>query len=309
MIQNARGHRGELQGVSAAEEERRRERRKHRKRVARIVVEHWKWVSRSALLAARYHRQRLLVSALKSFRRNVSDRRLQLRTALVLHHKRLFACLEACLFAWKERTQAQRARSSIVRGFERRWTLGVLNRVFVDWKGFSSYKKDRRGWLRRAECYWEFSLASLCVRGWCERKNELCSKREANLLALHYWSRSTCRTALRGFQEYRDKRSLVRVLEMRAGEFWRCNIVQVCVVEWAKYCSAAGDGGRKGMEKLQHLQGVLWESKVRDVICEWHLRVIECKWEKFQMRRAEAHNEKILQEKALGRYFRRCEYL
>lgn len=302
MTQKCREREGQLVGVSVIEEERRRERRKHRKRVARIVVEHWKWVSRAALRAARHRRQCLLFAALKSFRRNVSDRRLQLRTALVLHHKRMFSCLEACLFEWREHSQTRRARSAAVGNFVLQTSLRLVGDTFVAWKRFWEYKKQRQWWLKRADCYREFSLASVCVHGWCERKNELCSKREANLVALHYWSRVTCRTALKGMKEYRHKKELVRVLEEKAGELWMRTRVHVCIQGWIDCSSAALEGRKHGVEKLEHVQGILWEGKVRNFVCEWHLWVVESKWERSWLEEAGVHYERCLQEKALGRY-------
>ncbi|EFJ47680.1 hypothetical protein VOLCADRAFT_91683 [Volvox carteri f. nagariensis] len=90
-------------GIRDPGEEARRARRRHRKRVARIVVDHWKQFARQRLqaVAARRHlRRRLLTAAWVAWQAETASARARMRLAAVYDMKRSYLGLGRCVQAW-----------------------------------------------------------------------------------------------------------------------------------------------------------------------------------------------------------------
>eukprot|EP00798_Chlamydomonas_sp_ICE-L_P002737 gene2737-12609_t len=89
--------------LTEAEEHQTAARRRHRKRVARIVVDHWKWFARDRLKevrAQRHYTRQLLMSAWVSMQHAMQQQASNMRRANVFNSRRSVLLLGSCLRVW-----------------------------------------------------------------------------------------------------------------------------------------------------------------------------------------------------------------
>ncbi|GLC46876.1 hypothetical protein PLESTM_001937200 [Pleodorina starrii] len=165
-----------LGGMPDPDEEARRARRRHRKRVARIVVDHWKAFAAEglrAVVARRHLRRRLLTAAWVAWQTETASARSRLRLAAVYDMKRSYLGLGRCVQAWS----AAAKRLARLRSLEERVALSRL--------------------LRQSRA---------CLRAWRRRCYDAAEKRRRQLQAWFYYSFSTLTRALRKWRAWADGR-------------------------------------------------------------------------------------------------------
>ncbi|KXZ50493.1 hypothetical protein GPECTOR_16g668 [Gonium pectorale] len=156
-------------GLPDPEEEARRARRRHRKRVARIVVDHWKAFAAQRLreLAARkhYHR-RLLTAAWVAWQAETGAARARMRLAAVHDLKRAFLGLGRCVKAWSEAAK----REAQLRSLQEHATEAILQRrsraCLRAWRWRCHYSADMRRRQLQAWYYWCFATLTRALRRW-----------------------------------------------------------------------------------------------------------------------------------------------
>ncbi|GLI71092.1 hypothetical protein VaNZ11_016013 [Volvox africanus] len=160
-----------LKGMPDSEEEARRARRRHRKRVARIVVDHWKQFSQEGLrvVAARRHlRRRLLTAAWVAWQAEAASTRSRMRLAAIYDLKRSFLALGRCVKAWG----AVVKRLAQLRAVQERITVGRLLRqsraCLRAWRGRCYYAAEKQRRRLQAWFYYCFSTLTRVLRRWHE---------------------------------------------------------------------------------------------------------------------------------------------
>ncbi|GIL85958.1 hypothetical protein Vretimale_9020 [Volvox reticuliferus] len=158
-----------LAGIPDPEEEARRARRRHRKRVARIVVDHWKQFAREGLrvVAARRHlRRRRLTAAWVSWQAETANTRSRMRLAAVYDLKRAYMGLGRCVQAWS----AIAKRLAQLRALQERIACDRLLRQSRAclrawrWRCYNAAEKQRR--RLQAWFYYCFSTLTRVMRKW-----------------------------------------------------------------------------------------------------------------------------------------------
>ncbi|GAX74100.1 hypothetical protein CEUSTIGMA_g1549.t1 [Chlamydomonas eustigma] len=157
------------------EEERTRARRQHRKRVAQIVVDHWKWFARERLgvvRAARHHQRQQALSAFLALRQQVLLAAIAWKRALVFDCRRMFLMLSRCLQGWHvaalRESWLKRCQAMIVKG----GALRCKRAIIKAWReqcvaGAVKRKKKVKSWyfysyitLSRAMKEWQIAAAA-----------------------------------------------------------------------------------------------------------------------------------------------------
>lgn len=251
-------------------EAQRRERRRHRKRVARIVVEHWKRVSAAALRAAAFHRSSLLSKSLRGIKTNALDMQLQLRTALVHHHKRKFACTEKCLHAWKQIAANKRSLAARTQAVLKAQRTRSLSKTL---SYLAARTRQKRGWRDkaiRAEFYRSFTLAYACLGSWMQESRLRSVKRYWVLAALKQWALSRQRVAFLGMKEFVAWRETKRENVDLAVRF-HCGWLKGCFAEWRELSSLCRKCRDEGIGKLTCLVREMCAADLRAAIADWNV--------------------------------------
>lgn len=158
----------------------RHSRRQHRRRVACIVVEQWKWFTqdrKAVSLASRHHRHRLLLSAFLALQKHAKHQQLEWRRAAIFNHRRQYMLQGRCLLLWQaqlnnsKKVQQQLAKATAVR--HRKQQLMCMS----CWRQFVAYKKQRRREHLQAKYYRSFVLLSSAVLQWRIATQKLAAKR------------------------------------------------------------------------------------------------------------------------------------
>ncbi|GMH35632.1 hypothetical protein BSKO_03500 [Bryopsis sp. KO-2023] len=284
------------------EDKRRRARRRHRKRIARIVVEHWKWTARDALRAVRFRRCCLMATALRAFKRNVSDRKLEWRSALMMHHKRLFRQSEECLVHWHRIVSDKKSKMETLKEFGRRRKLRKLALSFRGWGQVVEYKRASRKRMLRAECYHVFARMSGCFQEWQVRAAELSLKRGMTLVALRHWSSANKRKAFQSLLVNRDRKALRKLQLLEAIGFWEVGLIRKGLAEWRQVTSLHRERRCMAVERLEAVKQSICETDVGRCLEGWQFVTQESRWEAGQRLAAEAWRETELCRKAFGRW-------
>lgn len=161
-----------LDGVtrsSQSAEVQRHARRLHRKRVAQIVVDQWKWFTKERVRmypAIRHHKHRLMLSAFLGLHRHAAHRQLEWRRAAIFNHRRQYINQGKCLLLW----HAQLAHSKKMQQMLHK-ALAARQRhlqmtCLTAWRSYRAYKAERRRQHLQASFYNSFVLLLGALNQW-----------------------------------------------------------------------------------------------------------------------------------------------
>lgn len=183
-------HSGTMRSSQSADAQR-QARRLHKKRVARIVADQWKWFTKERVRmypAIRHHRHRLMLSAFLALQRHAAHRQLEWRRAAIFNHRRQYLIQGKCLLLWhaqlaySKRMQQMLQRARVARQQQ------LLTSCLTAWKGYRAYKAERRRQHLQASFYNSFVLLSGTLNQWRTAAQLSAIKHARQNKALFFWA-------------------------------------------------------------------------------------------------------------------------
>ena len=159
---------GNLQQLQVLDEQK-QARRLHRKRVARIVVDQWKWFTKERVRmypAIRHHNHRLQLSAFLALQTHLAHRQLEWRRAAIFNHRRQYLLQGKCLLLWH--AQLDYSKKTQLRLNNARQTRQIQQQrsCLQAWQDYRAYKVERRKHHLQANFYRSFVLLSSALQQW-----------------------------------------------------------------------------------------------------------------------------------------------
>ena len=239
---------------SQSAEVQRQARRLHRKRVARIVADQWKWFTKDRIKlhsAIRHHRRRLLLTAFLAFQRHTAHRQLEWRRAAIFNHRRQYLIQGKCLLVWHAHLAFSKNMQQMLRRAQlaRHWRL--QRACLTAWKGYRSYKAKRRRQHLQASFYNIFVLLSSAVHCWRSAAQASAIRQAKKRRAITFWAAKQYDLAFNCWVIALQAKQTSRQRKDQAISLHRQHLTQTVLRHWhtAAICMVAGR--QAGAEALQ----------------------------------------------------------
>ncbi len=232
----------------------RQSRRLHRKRVAKIVVDQWRWFTKERLKmypAIRLHNHRLLLSALLALQRHSAHRQLEWRRAAIFNHRRQYLIQGKCLLLWHARldysktVQLRLDAAHMTR--HRRQRLNCL----TAWKEHKFHKAERRKQHLQANFYRSFVLLSSALQQWKAWAGVSAAQKAKRAKALTFWAGRQYAKALSSWQLGTQLSQHSHLMKEQAGNMHRRKLTANVLWHWQAASSDIQDARQAGSEALQ----------------------------------------------------------
>ena len=234
--------------------EQRQARRLHRKRVARIVVDQWRWFTRDRLKmqpALRHHNHRLMLSALLALQRHSAHRQLEWRRAAIFNHRRQYLIQGRCLLLWhaqldySKKVQLKLDSARLTRRMRQQRTC------LKAWQQYRDYKSGRRKQHLQASFYRSFVLLSSALQQWRSWSAVSAVKGAKHRKALTFWASKQYAKAISSWAlGVADRRHLRQLKEQAFSTHKRQTIARV-LVHWQEAALEMQNARQAGSEALQ----------------------------------------------------------
>ena len=239
----------------------RQSRRLHRKRVAKIVVDQWKWFTNEKLKmypAIRHHNRRLLLSSLLALQRHSAHRQLEWRRAAIFNHRRQYLTQGRCLLLWhaqldySKRVQHQLETARQVR--HRRQKHACFKLLW----GYKVHKADCRKQHLQANFYRSFVLLTSAVQQWRGAAKASSEKKVKVNRALSFWADKQYSKAFESWQLGKQLQQHLRQMKGRADALYKCSVCLSVVQHWQAAVADLQDARQAASDALQVLPQTFW---------------------------------------------------
>lgn len=194
--------RSEIMRSSQSAEVQRQARRLHRKRVARIVVDQWKWFTEERVRmypAIRHHKHRLMLSAFVELQRHAAHRQLEWRRAAIFNHRRQYLIQGKCLLIWHAQLAYSKKMQQMLQKAQVVRHAHVQMSCLTSWKEYRAYKAERRRQHLQASFYNSFVLLSGTLNQWRTAAQLAAIKHAKKNRARLLWAAKQCDKAWRSW--------------------------------------------------------------------------------------------------------------
>jgi hypothetical protein len=219
----------------ADSQEAQRARRRHRRRIARIVVDHWKSFARERLLllaAARHHARKLLLAGYYALQSNVSRERALWRRACIFDVRRSFLALSQLLGGWASAVRWRKEARLRVAHLQRVAAVGRLRQSLAAWRGAVQSSHLSHKQLMQAHYYHAYTVVTKSLHRWRLHASHAAHKRRRRALGLRFWARGQLRRALLAWREAAALQRAVQQLHLAAATFQHASYSKRAWVGW-----------------------------------------------------------------------------
>lgn len=232
----------------------RHSRRQHRRRVAQIVAEQWKWFTKhqkAVAVASRHHKHRLLLSATLALQKHAKHQQLEWRRAAIFNHRRQYMLQGKCLLLWQaqlnnsKKLQQRLAKASAARHkTQQQQSLNC-------WKQYIAYKQRRRKADLQAKYYKSFVLLSSALQQWKVAAQALRQKRLRNQSAVAVCSTRQLSTAFQAWLLGIEIRQQAQQAQQQAKEHHRGSILPRIMKHWQHAVRLLHEARTEGSAAMQ----------------------------------------------------------
>ena len=240
-----------------AEHAQRQSRRMHRKRVARIVADQWKWFTKERIrtrAAVRHHSHRLLLSSLLALQRHSAHRRLEWRRAAIFNHRRQYLTQGRCLLLWhaqldySKKVQQKLMTARLVRHNRQKRAC-----FYALWE-YKRHKAESRKQKLQADFYRSFVLLTSAVQQWVAAATASAAKKAKINKALSCWAIRQYSKAFDSWQSGRQLQQHAHQMKQQADD-WRKHKLSMAVLQhWQTAIKKAQSTRTTASHALQVLQ-------------------------------------------------------
>lgn len=180
----------------------RRALRKHRKQVARIVVDKWIQFTAPSIRARRHFRRKLLLACVLGLGREVLHQRAVHREMLVLRSRFAWQRLHSCLAEWRGVVRDEVASRLLLRGMHAQLKKRRISQAFQCWTLFALHLRSKRRQLIKAAYFRAFMLKSKASRALQDHLRRSRTKAWNQAQAVYQRSQAISREALAAWAAY-----------------------------------------------------------------------------------------------------------
>lgn len=227
----------------------RHSRQQHRRRVACIVVEQWKWFTqdrKATNLASRHHKHRLQLSAILALQNHAKHCQLEWRRAAIFNHRRQYMLQGKCLLLWQaqlnnsKKLQQQLAKATAAR----HRTQQQLS--LTCWKHYQGCKRQHRKANLQAKYYRSFVLLSSALQQWKTAAQMFAEKQRKRQSAISLYSARRLCTVFKAWLVGVEVQQHAQRAQQQAAEHHRVTLMSSIVQHWHStvrdFRAARGEG-------------------------------------------------------------------
>ena len=252
----------------------RQTRRLHRKRVARIVVEQWKWFTRERVKlypAIRHHNHRLLLSALLALQRHSAHRQLEWRRAAIFNHRRQYLIQGKCLLLWASQLENSKRLQHRLDNARLTRHRRQLQSCLTAWKEYRAYKTERRKQHLQANFYRNFVLLTYALQQWTAAAKVSAAKSFKKSKALSFWASRQYAKGFSSWQLGMQARQHSHQMIQQASSLHKSKLTTAVVQHWHVLVSdiqAARQAGSEALQVLSLVSSPCWLIQVVMMIAQ-----------------------------------------
>ena len=231
-------------------------RRLHRKRVARIVVDQWKWFTKDRIQlqpAIRHHNCRLLLTAVLALQRHATLRQLEWRRAAIFNHKRQYLIQGKCLLLWHAQVHQRKKMQLMFCNAQLASHRHKLHACLKAWMEYQAYKAERRKQHLQASFYKNFVLLTSALQQWKAWAEVAAVKKVKKSTALSSWAARQYGKAFSAWLLGMQVKQRLSRMKGQANSIYRHKLLGSTLWHWQAAVSDMHDGRQAGSEAMQVL--------------------------------------------------------
>jgi hypothetical protein len=244
---------GNLQQLQVPDEQK-QARRLHRKRVARIVVDQWKWFTKERVRmhpAIRHHNHRLQLSAFLALQTHSAHRQLEWRRAAIFNHRRQYLMQGKCLLLWHAQLHYSKKTQLMLNNARQTRKIQQQRSCLQAWQNYRAYKAERRKHHLQANFYRSFVLLTSALQQWKTWAAVSAVKRAKQGTALTFWASKQYAKAFSSWTLGAALRQDSRQVKEEASHMRRRHLSTGVLLHWQGAVTQMQEARQAGSEALQ----------------------------------------------------------
>ncbi|DBA76407.1 hypothetical protein WJX77_011009 [Trebouxia sp. C0004] len=294
---------GNLQQLQVPDEQK-QARRLHRKRVARIVVDQWRWFTKERVRmypAIRHHNHRLQLSAFLALQTHSAHRQLEWRRAAIFNHRRQYLMQGKCLLLWHAQLDYSKKTQLRLNNARQTKRLQQQRSCLQAWQDYRAYKAERRKHHLQANFYRSFVLLTSALQQWRPWAAVSAVKRAKQGIALSFWASKQYAKAYSSWTLSIALRQRSRQAKEQASHMRRRHLSTGALLRWQGAVTQMQEARQAGSEALQIIARKLQTAWLRQLLQSWTIAVTALHaWEQLKQQACSIGKQSLLKRTLTG---------